>query len=324
MNGTDPQNLRKAAILVSTLDDRSATRILVQLDPAVRSRIREAASVLGEVDPAERRRVIAEFLGLPVPATAEEIEATTEAQPAADAAQMEPAPGTDPPPFAWLADAEVDAISDLLDEEDPQTIALVTPHLSPNKASQLLASLESARQSEVIRRLMESNRIHPDVLKEVDAALRQRFQQRGASSKGSGVDLVRRILKSADADTGDRILASVATQDGRLARKLNQQIACRELEELEDDTLLTALELAEPQVAVLALAGASSAVLERVLKRLPPKDAKELRKAIQNLGMVRLSDLETARSELLRLASEVELKRRRDLPLRTNFAELSA
>ncbi|MEK6235380.1 MAG: hypothetical protein N2C14_11795, partial [Planctomycetales bacterium] len=58
---SENNQLRKAAILVSCLDDPAATRILVQLDPSLRSRVRQAALELGDLDPDEQSRVGAEI-----------------------------------------------------------------------------------------------------------------------------------------------------------------------------------------------------------------------------------------------------------------------
>ncbi|MEK6236375.1 MAG: hypothetical protein N2C14_16835, partial [Planctomycetales bacterium] len=294
------------------------------------SRVRQAALELGDLDPDEQSRVVAEFFrdcNQDSPTSAKpnrqpptDTRADTPALP--DAPEVSDVPS----PFEYLQDAECSRVLELLEDENPPTIALVFSRFSPEKAAETLAGLDSARQLEVIRLLMQPRKIHPRVVREVDQALHARWRSRPNSpdafaDKGGKIT---EILKSADADAERRIVAGVAAGDRRLAGQLNEQLACENLEDLSDAVLMSAIELAEPQIVVLALSGSGSGLVDRVARRLPAEEAKFLRRALSHLGMVRLSDIEDARRELLRLARRVDLQRRRDQPLRTNFAELSA
>jgi flagellar motor switch protein FliG len=89
---------------------------------------------------------------------------------------------------------------------------------------------------------------------------------------------------------------------------------------LDDLTLRTVVAAADPQVAILALAGATSDVVERLVKQMKPREADRLRGALSNLGPTRLRDVETSQQSLVNLASRLDadgkIKLRAKRPLR--------
>jgi flagellar motor switch protein FliG len=74
---------------------------------------------------------------------------------------------------------------------------------------------------------------------------------------------------------------------------------------LDDDALARVLRAADPQVALLALSGASQELVDRILRRLPLREARMLRRQIEQLGPTRLRDIETAQRQLADLTSQL-------------------
>ncbi|MFP6611187.1 MAG: FliG C-terminal domain-containing protein [Pirellulales bacterium] len=75
---------------------------------------------------------------------------------------------------------------------------------------------------------------------------------------------------------------------------------------LDDATLRTVVAAANPQVAILALAGATGDVVERLIKQMKPREADRLRGALHNLGPTRLRDVETSQRSLADIASRLD------------------
>ena len=73
-----------------------------------------------------------------------------------------------------------------------------------------------------------------------------------------------------------------------------------ELEALDDQSLLRGLRLAERQTVMLALAGASAELMNRVLQGLPRRQANRFRQQIRAIGPARLSEMMAAQRELVR------------------------
>jgi flagellar motor switch protein FliG len=62
---------------------------------------------------------------------------------------------------------------------------------------------------------------------------------------------------------------------------------------------------ADPQVTLLALTGASRQLVDRILGRLPIREAKTFRRQMEQLGPTRLSDMERAQRQLAELAGQM-------------------
>ncbi len=78
-----------------------------------------------------------------------------------------------------------------------------------------------------------------------------------------------------------------------------------ELEQLDDATLMSALTQTDRQIVTLALAGASEQLMNRILRRLPRRQAKEFRKRLRDIGPTRLGDMLSAQQKLAQNARQL-------------------
>lgn len=330
----DHATLRKAAVLLASLDPHSSDGLLRQMDAEQAQRLRGAMATLGPIDPLERQRVIDEFVrnggtvgttvaverhderGVELDASlreklTESPRAAVRERPANS--EIAPVAGPDRPRAAgvdsalrFLQHTDSADLAEALRDEHPQAIALVVSHLSGPRAAAVLAELPGIVQSEVMRRMLDQDEAHPEVLHEVGRGLQLRLAQqaRKPNRRHAGVTVLAGILDAADDRSRDQILANLERHDrqlaGLLAKPAPPQLV--ELDELDDRDLVQVLREADPQVAVLALAGSSPSLVDRLLALFPPLAAQSLRQALQYLGPTPLSDLDRARDELLLLA----------------------
>jgi flagellar motor switch protein FliG len=88
---------------------------------------------------------------------------------------------------------------------------------------------------------------------------------------------------------------------------------------LDDDALARVFRAADPQVTLLALSGASADMAERILRRLPAKEAKHLTQQMVGLGAIRLRDVERAQQQLADLAWQLARQGTLTLPHARSF-----
>jgi flagellar motor switch protein FliG len=324
MNDIKPA-LRKAAILVSSLDRATADKLLDQMSAEQASLVRQAMVELPEIDASEQNRVIDEFFHVGPREKADDLAALALDRPverltrAAVPAGVEWESGAEPVPFRFLHEAKAHKLTQLLAGEHPQTMALVISHLSPDQSSEVLAPLPPALQVDVIRRLVDLDDANPEVLWEVERGLKTRIleQIRDERRRAAGVKAVASILAAANPGVKRDILANLAMHDRQLAGRLVQrkvEFTFDDLAGLDDETLMTILAANEPEIVILALATAPASLLEQILRLLPAAEAKSLRKALNAPGPTRLSDVEEAQRELARTARRLESEGRIELP----------
>jgi len=340
--------LRKAAILVASLDGPTADRILDQMSEEQAGQVRRMMVELGEVDPREQRHVIDEFFrqgparqaapadkaakakgGVELAgALASLSQGDDDSEPAmmnsaavnsaavSEAAAHE-APTQDERPFRFLREAHSARISPFLSGEHPQTIALVVSQLPPRRAAGVLAALDGKLQAEVLRRLTDLDETDPEIVREVERGLESKIiaQVRSERRRAAGLNAAAGILEAAEPEVKRTILSNLARHDRPLAGKLRpEEFEFADLERLDDSTLATIFAAAETELSCLALAGASPALVGRLLEPLSPAERKQFTRAIETLGPMRLSDVEEAQRQIAELARQLALEGEIELP----------
>jgi flagellar motor switch protein FliG len=249
----------------------------------------------------------------------------TARQPSSPAEAVEPtgsADGTDRP-FRFLADADAPSLVAFLEKERPQAIALVLSYLPPPRAAQVLAAFSARLQVEIIRRLVELDASDEESLRVVEHQLlewmQQQHQHRRLRAAGltaiagilaaSGSTAQRRILENVEAldlDLAGRLGLAVLPESDRRQAAANQSriVPFEDLSLLPEELLAGVVQRAEPELVVLAMAGASGRLVSQILSILPRGAARALRKRLDNLGPIRLGDVEAAQHELATLAAQ--------------------
>jgi len=322
---SDSLELRKAAILLATLDPHTADALLRQMDDRQCEQLRRALAQLGEVDVIEQVEVAAEFLehgpqswistdgGVEFAAgLAEEFcEPVASSGPDGSATV-----GSDRVTWPFLEGLSIAALGELLEEEHPQTIAVVVSLLSADRAAATIAQLSSTLQGDVVRRLVELDQAQPDVAREIVAGLERRHRQRHDldARRSARLTAVQQILEAADGPTGRQIRGHLAQHATQVAYSLGQsELAFGDLLGWDDAALWKVLAAAEPDWVLLAVAGADTELATRILQLLPADEQADFRQALAELGPTRLSDIEEAQRRIAELACQIAFAD--DLPL---------
>jgi flagellar motor switch protein FliG len=306
--------IRKAAILVASLDQAAADVLLHQLGPERADLVRQAVAYLDEIGTDERQRIVEEFrrIGPMVPGPAPsgiELDRlpVRRAEPKSSSATAAAVAGDEPLPFEFLRDAEDEKLSHLLSGERPPTVALVLSNLPAERAGEVLARLPQPMQIDVIRRLADLDNTDPETLREIERALEARWLRQFAidRQRAAGPETVAKILAACDPGVRGRILENLAAHDQPLAEQFGDRpIAFDDIAQFDDSVLLAVYRSAKPEVFQAAFLGVPPALLERLLRRLSREEAKRLRHKLEHPGPIRLSDVEEARRQIAVLAQQ--------------------
>jgi flagellar motor switch protein FliG len=231
-------DLRKAAILIDSLDQQAADALLDQMEPPQADRVRRALLSLGDVAEDERDLVIAQFLGRREAPSVQperpdsamddsgiEIDESLAARFVTDDREVEEEPPPPPSPamrFQFLGEADGEMIVPFLRDENPQAIAVVLAHLPPERAADVLSRLAPALQAEVVRRIVHLDATSPEVLRDVEQELGSRLfdQLQKLRRRTAGVTAMRQILGATDVSNRQNLLAILAGNDTAMAEQL--------------------------------------------------------------------------------------------------------
>ena len=222
-------NLRKAAILMRSVDAETAATLLAQLSPAEAAAIRQTIQALGPIDAEERADVAAEFRRVG-PIVAEDpsrgVELDISSLAATSLATSSQAPST-AEPFEFLEQARVESLVPYLAREHGQTVAVVLSYLPPRRAADVLAALPAQLQAETVERLATLGETDPASLEVIKRELAEWVARRqaGRSREARRPDAVAAILAAADDPARSGILANLRKVNRALAEQMAPSLA---------------------------------------------------------------------------------------------------
>jgi flagellar motor switch protein FliG len=315
---TELTGVRKAAILLLSLEQEEAAEILKRLPPqAVEEVSREIASIR-DVKNADRTEVFGEFYNIALAnayvgdgglehAKALLRKSLSEDEAARVIKQVTQQVATTP--FAFLQKAESENLLTFIQDEHPQTIALILAHLPAQKASEVLVGLPGQKQIEVVKRIANMEQTNPEVIKEVERGLEHRLSDIVSQTfeKAGGVDTVAEILNLADRSTEKGIMEGLEAEDPDLVEQIRRLMFVFEDILLVNDKGIQAVlkEVANEDLA-LALKTASQELRDKIFKNMSERAAQLISEDMQYMGPVRVSDVEAAQQKIVDIVRRLE------------------
>ena len=232
-------SLRKAAVLISALDERAAEAILEAMSPDEAAKVRSALVELDAIPAEEQQLVLAEFFkqqGAPALAVATAEGVALELSAAAEAGGREAAltqaltPQPSLPaaaPLAFLVHVPAQALAAVLKREHPQVAAVVISQLPPDSAALVLEGLPAGLATDALERLAWLDDIAPEVVADLARELRQQLAPHlniGAAD-GAALGHVAAVLQAMGSRQRERTLERLATRNAVLGRRLGARPA---------------------------------------------------------------------------------------------------
>ncbi len=310
--------VRKAAVLLLSLNQDEAAEILRRLPPeAVEEVSREIAS-LGEIPMGLRGQVFGEFYNLALAnsylsegglehAKALLRKALPEAD--ADKAIKQVTQQVQTTPFSFLQKAESENLLTFIQDEHPQTIALILAHLPAQKASEILVGLPSQKQIEVVKRIANMEQTNPEVIKEVERGLEHRLSDIVSQTfeKAGGVDTVAEILNLADRSTEKGIMEGLEAEDPDLVEQIRRlMFVFEDILLVNDKGIQSVLKEVDNEELSLALKTASEELKNKIFKNMSERAAELIAEDMQYMGPVRVSDVESAQQKIVDVVRRLE------------------
>jgi len=213
-------------------------------------------------------------------------------------------------PFEFLRNADPRQILGFLQEEHPQTIALVLAHMAPDAASMVLSSLGEELQRDVAVRLAVMDRTSPDIVAAVEESLQKRLSsvlQPSELSAAGGVPSLVEILNRADRATERLIFEGLEDFDTELADEVRSRMfVFEDITTLDDRSIQLVLRQVDSKELAVALKGVKQEVRQKIFQNVSTRAAQNLQEEIDMMGAVRLKTVEEAQAGVVRVIRALE------------------
>lgn len=203
---------------------------------------------------------------------------------------------------------EPKTLSNFLVTEHPQTIALVLCLLEPVQAAEVLSVLPEALKADVAMRIAATERIPADAIEELEDVLRGQLDvNKGKGRKVGGIRTIAEILNQSDRSTEQMILEKIEEQNNVLADSIRQlMFVFEDIVDVDDRGIQMILKEISTEDLSLALKTASDSLKEKIFKNMSQRAAQILKEDMAVRGPVKVSDVEKAQQNIVKIARKLE------------------
>jgi flagellar motor switch protein FliG len=313
-------SLRKAAILMVILGEDAASEIYRRLPPDEVEQITREIALLRNVDAATCLAVLEEFNRLVIAgdyiaqggkeyANRLLVKAFGEAGAKELLRQVSLSAEMGAAKLESLQKADPQQLAKFIEEEHPQTIALILAHLEAKQASVLLMLLPEELRAESIKRLAQLRQFSPEMAQRVSLVLHKRLESLGEQSRRAyaGLRGVADVMNRLDITVAKTILEGIEKEDPKLALSIrNLMFTFEDLLTVRETGIRELLGQMDKKTLATALRGASEELKNYIFKSMSSRAVEMLKEDMEVLGPVRSKEVQKAQLEAVAVARKME------------------
>jgi flagellar motor switch protein FliG len=311
-------SIRKAAILLVSLPQDSAAAVMNKLTPEAIEDVTREIATLSDVAEDLRQEVIAEFHQLALAKAytdqggveyARELLLKSLPKDEAERIIAQIEHQVYAKPFSFLSKTESDNLLTFIQEEHPQTIALILAHLTPQKSSEVLAGLPLEKQIEVVNRVARMEQTSPDVIKEVERGLEHRLSGLVTEhlQRVGGVNSVAEMLNLTDRTTEKGILDAIEPDDPELVEEIRRlMFVFEDILLVNDRGIQSVLKEIDNSDLILALRTATDELKKKIFSNMSERAVQMISEEMEYMGPVRVRDVEQAQQKIVDVVRRLE------------------
>src|SRR5690606_24527119 len=212
-------------------------------------------------------------------------------------------------PFDFARRAEPSQILNFIQNEHPQTIALILSYLEAEQAGMILSSLPQEMQADIARRIATMDSTSPEVISEIEAVLERKLSSTVTQdfTETGGVDAVVQVLNGVDRATEKTILDALEIQDPELAEEIRKRMfVFEDIVTLDNRSIQRIVRECENEDLILSMKVSSEEVREILFKNMSQRMAESFQEEMEVMGPVRLRDVEEAQARIVSIIRRLE------------------
>ncbi|KSV60675.1 flagellar motor switch protein FliG [Acetivibrio ethanolgignens] len=212
-------------------------------------------------------------------------------------------------PFEFVRKTDASQLLNFIQDEHPQTIALILSYLPSGQAAQIVSALTPDKQADVAKRIAMMDRTSPDVIKEVERVLEQKLSSLVNQDYTivGGIDSIVEILNTVDRGTEKHIMETLEIEEPELADEIRKKMfVFEDILSLDDRSIQRVLREVDNNELAVALKGSNEEVQTVIFNNLSKRLATMIKEDMDFMGPVRLKDVEEAQQKIVNIIRKLE------------------
>ena len=213
--------------------------------------------------------------------------------------------------FAFMNKADVKSLYSALQNERPQTIALVLSYVDADKAAGVIAQLEEHKQIQVVEGIAKIESVSPTAIKIVEAEMSKKFSSIVTSTnvKVGGIDYVADVMNNLDRTSEKNIFDGLSEHDRDLADEIRKRMfVFEDIITMDDRSVQRFVRDCDPRDLVLSLKASNSEVANKLFSNMSTRMAQSIRDDLEITTNVRMRDVEEAQQRIVGIIRGLEEK----------------
>ncbi len=212
-------------------------------------------------------------------------------------------------PFDFLRKIDPSQLLNFIQNEHPQTIALVMAYLEPDQAAIIMTGLSTEMQADVAKRIATMDRTSPDVIREVERVLERKISSMLTQdfTTAGGVPAIVEVLNRVDRTTEKAIVESLEVDDPELAEEIKKlMFVFEDVVLLDDRSMQLVLRQVDTKDLSLAMKATTDDVTNKIFKNMSKRAADMLKEELSYMGPVKIRDVEEAQMKVVNIIRSLE------------------
>jgi flagellar motor switch protein FliG len=212
-------------------------------------------------------------------------------------------------PFDFARSADPNQVANFLQNEHPQTIALVMSYLEPAMSSAVLGKLPSEKQIEVVERIALMDRTSPEYVREIERVLDKKLSSMGMDDFTSvgGIESIVEILNASDRSTERNVLEALETRNADLVDEIRRKMfVFEDIVKLDKKAVQRMLKDVENSDLTVALKSATEDVKKIIFDNMSTRLRDMIKEDMQYMGPVRVRDVEEAQQKIVAIIRKLQ------------------
>ncbi|WP_188332123.1 flagellar motor switch protein FliG [Alicyclobacillus suci] len=212
-------------------------------------------------------------------------------------------------PFHFARKADPNQVLGFIQDEHPQTVALVLSYLDPEQAAMIMAALPAELQADVARRIATMKGTSPEVIAEVEDILESKLSAMTTvdSAQAGGIEAIVKILNGVDRSTEKGILEQLSVKDPDLVDEIKKRMfVFEDIIFLDSKAIQRVIREVDARDLQLALKVSRDDVKEILFNNMSKRMAETFQEDMEYMGPVRLRDVEDAQQRIVGVIRHLE------------------
>jgi flagellar motor switch protein FliG len=208
-----------------------------------------------------------------------------------------------------LGNMDSKSIANFLSQEHPQTVAVILAKLKSKQTSEIISLLPQELQAEVVLRIADVEQVSPDILQEIDDVIRREIKSMGGVQryKVGGVEKVVDMFNHFDRSKEKQILDKLDVLSPPLAEIIRKHLfTFEDIFKLDDRSIQAIMREVSNDTLTLAMKTSPDEVKDKIFKNISSRAAEMIKEDLEVMGPVRLSDVDKAQSEIIKVVRKME------------------